>query len=154
MRYHPRQTSPFWVEVITLVKRHLRPGGILQQWLPPAEPIVQASVANALYESFPEVRTFSSIMGNGLHFLASTSPIPVPSPQVLASRMPQAAAVDFVEWGPESTPERQFSDLLANQIPFEQVVAQAPDAPAIEDDRPVGEYYFCATTRHSEGYWC
>jgi spermidine synthase len=129
-------------EFYSLAKRHLRPGGILQQWLPTAEPIVQASVAKALQESFPNVKVFSSIMGNGLHFLASMSPLPSVSAQDLASHMPEAAAADFVEWGPESTPERQFADLLANQIPPEQVIAQYPNVPALEDDRPVNEYYY------------
>ena len=41
-------------EFYAIVKRRLRPGGILQQWLPPkGDAFVRASVARALKESFP-----------------------------------------------------------------------------------------------------
>jgi len=129
-------------EFYRLTKRHLRAGGVLQQWLPTAEPIVQASVAKALQQSFRDVRVFPSILGNGLHFLASMTPISSASAETLASRMPKAAAGDFVEWGPEPTPERQFENLISKEIPLGQVINQSPDVPAIDDDRPVNEYYY------------
>ncbi len=129
-------------EFYTLVKRHLRPDGILQQWLPYGEPIVKSSVTKALQQAFPSVRVFPSIMDYGIHFLASMHPIPSTSAGVLASRMPANAAADMVEWGPESTPERQFADALSNEVPLDQLVQQCPDAPVMEDDRPVNEYYY------------
>jgi hypothetical protein len=58
------------------MKPHLRPGGILEQWFPGDEDFVVASVARALQESFPYVRSFHSMIeGRGIHFLASMTPI-------------------------------------------------------------------------------
>ena len=61
-------------EFYGIVKQRLRPGGILQQWLPGGDAVIRASVARALKESFPYVRAFHSIEGYGFHFLASTVP--------------------------------------------------------------------------------
>ena len=50
-------------EFYAIIRRRLRPGGILQQWLPGGDPVVRASVARALKESFPYVRVFHSVEG-------------------------------------------------------------------------------------------
>ncbi len=129
-------------EFYVLAKRHLRAGGILAQWLPYGDPIVVSSVAKALQESFPDIRVFGGIGGSGYHFLASMSPIPETPASVLASRMPASAVADMLEWGPESSPERQFADALQREIPLDQLIQLYPDAPALVDDRPVNEYYY------------
>ena len=133
-------------EFYTLAKRHLRPGGILQQWLPGGEPIVVSSVAKALQQSFPYVRVFGGIGGGGYQFLATMSPIPPATADELASRMPDRAVADMLEWGPESSPERQFEVVLQAEMPLDQLIKQDPDAPTMDDDRPVNEYYYL---RHS-----
>lgn len=138
-------------ELYTLVKRHLRPGGILQQWLPEGgEPIVQSAIAKALQASFPNVRVFTSVMDYGFHFLASMTPIPPATAETLASRMPASAAADMIEWGPESSPERQFAAALRREIPLEQLIQKDPTAPAMVDDRPVNEYYYLRQHRFSQ----
>jgi len=60
----------------------------------------------------------------------------------LATRIPAAAGADMVEWGPESSPEQQFALALSKEVPLAQVIQQYPNAPAMEDDRPVNEYYY------------
>lgn len=130
-------------EFYGLVKRHLRPGGILQQWMPGGgEPIVQSAIAKALRDSFPHVRVFRSVMDYGFHFLASMSPIPLATPEILVSRMPQSAASDMIEWGPETGPERQFAAALRREVSLDELIQKYPTAPAMVDDRPVNEYYF------------
>jgi spermidine synthase len=130
-------------EFYAVIKRHLRPGGILQQWLPEGgEPIVQSAIAKALQKSFPNVRVFTSVMDYGFHFLASMSPIPLITAETMASRMPASAAADMIEWGPESTPERQFAAALRRELSLEQLIQKDPTAPAMVDDRPVNEYYY------------
>ena len=128
-------------EFYAIIRRRLRPGGILQQWLPGGDPVVRASVARALKESFPYVRVFHSVEGWGYHFLASESPLPNPTAAELAQRLPDKAATDFLEWGPESTPEGQFADVLKREISLDDLIQQAPSASALRDDRPVNEYY-------------
>ncbi|MDE3135804.1 MAG: hypothetical protein KGL59_04485, partial [Acidobacteriota bacterium] len=124
-----------------LAKRRLRPGGILQQWLPAGDTTTQTSVALSIRDSFRYVRVFRSLEGWGFHFLASDSPIPVTSAAVLASRMPASAVADMLEWGPDTAPAKQIEEVLSKEIPVQELIAEDPSVPALSDDRPVNEYY-------------
>jgi tetrahydromethanopterin S-methyltransferase subunit H len=68
-------------------------------------------------------------------------PIPITSSSVLVSRMPSAAAADFVEWGPESNSQRQFDTVLSHELKLEDLVAEDPRVPAMRDDHPINEYF-------------
>jgi len=76
-------------------------------------------------------------------------PIPLTSSSVLASRMSPAAASDFVEWGPRSTPQQQFEAVLSQELPLDQIVAEAPRTPAMLDDQPINEYFLLRQWFHS-----
>jgi spermidine synthase len=128
-------------EFYSIIRTRLAPGGILQQWLPRGDAVVKAAVARALQQSFPYVRLFHSLDSRGFHFLASNQPIVSRTPLELAQRMPARALLDFVEWGPESTAEGQFSIILSRELTLDQMTVGAPDAPALQDDRPENEYY-------------
>jgi spermidine synthase len=128
-------------EFYAAAKKRLRPDGILQQWFPSGDLATTVAVARALQESFPYVRAFVGIEGWGIHFLASCQPIPNRTPAELAERMPASAAADLVEWGPFPTAEQQFADVLKKEIAIDQLIAVDKDVPAMEDDRPVNEYY-------------
>jgi spermidine synthase len=133
-------------EFYSTIRRRLRPGGILQQWLPKDEGFLQAAITRAVAESFPYVRVFGPMKGFGLHFLASSEPLAGRTAAELAARMPPAAARDLVEWGPQSTAEGNFAMLLSKEYTVGEILARAPQAPALEDDRPVNEFY--ALRRH------
>jgi spermidine synthase len=122
-------------------KRHLRSDGILQQWLPRADPFVRSSVAQAIQASFSYVRVFHSVNGAGYHFVASDWRLPRMKAHDLAGQLPTSAARDFIEWGPASTVEGQFEILLANEISIEEMIAKAPHTPVLEDNRPANEYF-------------
>jgi spermidine synthase len=128
-------------EFYGIIRRRLRAGGILQQWLPRSDAVVHASVARALKESFPYIRVFHSVEGWGYHFLASDRPLPNPTAAEPARRLPPKAAADLVEWGPETTPEQQFAAVLNQEVSLDDMIAEAPNAPALQDDRPQNEYY-------------
>ncbi len=130
-------------EFYAIARLHLRPGGILQQWFPMGnkDSVIVASVAKALKESFPYVRVFTSVEGWGYHFLASDSPLPPLSAATLASRLPPAATADLLEWGPASDSEEQFARVLSHEMSIESVIQRAPGVPALQDDRPVNEYF-------------
>ncbi|HET9301021.1 MAG TPA: hypothetical protein VFO11_13815, partial [Candidatus Polarisedimenticolaceae bacterium] len=133
-------------EFYAVVKRRLRPRGILQQWLPAADPALAVSFARTLAEAFPHVRVFGALEGEGFHFLASEAPIPVlPIPE-LAARLPAAAASDLVEWGPEPTPPAQFAHLLSQEVPVQRFLEAMPEVPILEDDRPYNEYFLLRRT--------
>jgi spermidine synthase len=133
-------------EFYALAKTRLHPGGMLQQWLPAAEPFIAASVARALEEAFPHVRVFRYRGGLGWHFLASAEPILKVSASQLAARMPPAASSDLVEWNARATAEDYFRQFLETEIPLRSVIDLAPQAPALQDDRPVNEYFFLRRT--------
>lgn len=128
-------------EFYEIIRRRLSAGGILQQWLPGGDAVVHASVARALKESFPYVRVFHSVEGWGYHFLASDRPLPNPTAAELARRLPPKAAADLMEWGPEAMPEQEFAVVLSREISLDSMIAEAPNAPALQDDRPQNEYY-------------
>jgi len=125
-----------------VAKQRLRPGGILQQWLPPeGDAADQAAIARALMDVFPYVRIYGSVFHDGLHFLASMSPIPERSAPQMMALMPPGALADMMEWGPATTPTEQFNLMLVNPHPPAQLIERSPDTPALQDDRPVNEYY-------------
>jgi spermidine synthase len=133
-------------EFYEVVKKHLKPGGILQAWLAVGDPGCDRTMATAfskaLQESFPYIRVIPSLNGFGLHFLASMDPIPLPSPAELAARMPARAAADFVEWGPHRTPEEMFAEVLRYVQTIDRVASIIPATPPLQDDRPINEYFF------------
>lgn len=130
-------------EFYSAVKRHLKSGGILQQWLPYGDAVVQTAVARALKESFPYVRAFHSVMGGSrLHYLASLEPIPNRTPAELVQHMPASAAQDLIEWGPQPTPEGQFAIVLNSEVSLDTVIDKSRNTVALQDDRPAYEYYW------------
>lgn len=134
-------------EFCDTVKKRLTPHGIFQQWIPSGDGLVVASITRALLESFPHVRGFTSVEGWGLHLLASREPIPDATAATLAGRLPPAAARDLIEWGPADTPEAQLRTVLEGEVRLDQILALAPRAPALHDDRPVNEYFLLRRLR-------
>ncbi len=130
-------------EFYAIARQHLRPGGILQQWLPTVEdPVIIASFAKALKESFPFVRVFRAVgKSRGCHFLASNSPFPSYSAETLASHLPPTAVADFLEWDPSSDAQGQFAKLLKHELPIDELIEAARSVPALQDDHPVNEYF-------------
>jgi len=136
-------------EFYAVARKHLAYHGVLQQWLPPIDdPLARASVAKAIQAAFPYVRVFRGFGGMGYHFLASDWKLPQVSAQELAQKLPVAAARDFVEWGPEDTPEDQFETLLGSEFSLSEMIAVSPGAPPLRDDRPMNEYYLLRSMRH------
>jgi spermidine synthase/MFS family permease len=132
-------------EFYAAAKRRLQPGGILAQWLPDGDNADVASVTRALVNSFPYVHIYQSVMRGGFHFFASMEPIPERSADELLARMPQAAVTDMMEWGPEHTPHDQLQWMLSHSYTPEELIARAPNVPALRDDRPVNEYFVVRT---------
>ena len=128
-----------------VAKERLLPGGILQQWLPEGDDATQTAVAKALKDSFPYIRVFRGMQGWGWHFLASERPIPVRTAAELVAAMPRGAVRDMMEWGPAQTPVEQVSLLLAHELTLEPMIARSPTTPALQDDRPINEYFLLRT---------
>jgi spermidine synthase len=132
-------------EFYSIVRQHLQPGGILQQWIPEGDAVVLASVSRALKESFPYVRVFEYGHNIAFQFLASEQPIPKRTPAEMAQRMPVKAAQDLVEWSPNFGPQEIFAFIIRHETSIDQVIALAPGAPSLQDDRPMNEYFLLRT---------
>src|SRR5262245_61791883 len=134
-------------EFYALARTRLRPGGILQQWVPITDLGTLASVTRALEASFPHVRAFPSVNPYptlkvlGVHYLASDRPIPRYSVAELVQRLPARAAQDLIEWPIEPTVTGNFTRLLKHEAPLVALTSLAPGAPALADDRPFNEYF-------------
>ena len=135
-------------EFYQVARRRLRPGGILQQWLPVTleeDPVDVAAVTRSLRNSFPYVRDFVDEFG--IHFLGSDHPIAQRTAEDLVRRMPTTAVRDLTEWdppsgdGPVDAAEDRMSDLLKGEPTLDSLIAGSPDTPALTDDRPINEYY-------------
>jgi spermidine synthase len=131
-------------EFCQALRRRLAAGGIVAQWIPAGEPVVVAAILRALTDTFPHVRAFVSVEGWGIHILASGDPIPSVDASVLASRLPERAVADLLEWSPGATAEGQFERVVAQEVPVGALLR--PGVPALTDDRPVNEYYFLRET--------
>jgi spermidine synthase len=136
-------------------RQRLKPGGILQQWLPATaddDPVDTAAVTRSLRNSFPFVRAFANEFG--VHFLCSERPIPVITTEQIVTRMPTSALADLTEWAPTAPvglSERasaQLDDLLQGELSLDSLVAASPNTPALTDDRPINEYYLVRKLRH------
>jgi len=125
-----------------VAKQRLRPGGILQQWLPPEGDLAdQAAIVRALTDVFPYVRVYGSVFKYGFHYFASMSPISERSAAEMVALMPASAVSDMMEWGPATTPVEQLDLMMSNRYAPQELMARSPDTPALQDDRPVNEYY-------------
>ncbi len=133
-------------EFFQAIRRRLAPGGIVQHWIPAADPLVVAAILRALSETFPHVRVFTSAKGRGLHVLASVDGLPAVTAAELAGRLPSRAAADLVEWNPGSTAERQFARVLGREMRLATLLRG--DVAALTDDRPVNEYFVLRETLH------
>lgn len=125
-------------------KKRLKPNGILQQWFPCGEFKILQAITRSLTNSFAHVRVFKSVEGWGLHFLASTNPIDVPSVQTMLSRIPREAKNDIMEWydvDGKHHLEGLLHFALKNEVPLEAIFT-TNNKSTITDDRPLNEYFF------------
>lgn len=138
-------------EFYSVIQKRLRPGGILQQWLPDGDDEVRASVTRALVNSFPYVRIFAYKPSWGYHFLVSDRPIPNRTAAELVARMPPAAVRDMEEWFPPVGAEKILGLVLSVEKSPAQVIALSPHTPPMRDDRPVNEYYLLRSLERGDG---
>lgn len=127
-------------EMYDLIKKHLKPHGILQAWFPGGEPFTTEAVIKSAAMSFPHVRCFISVIGRGLHILASMDPIENLTAAQLVARMPEGAKKDLLEWSPTPDLPKYFNMVLGQEISVQDLLIADPRA-QLTDDRPVNEYF-------------
>lgn len=129
------------------LKLRLKEGGIMAQWLPPAELVTVLAVARSIRSEFPFVRVFFSCENFGLHFFASEQPFEMPKTKEFVSRLPRQASRDLIEWTADKDPAQLYSEMLKREIPLAAIPIQGFKF-SITDDRPFNEYYFIRRTIH------
>lgn len=127
-------------EFYQLVKPRLSEGGILHQWFPGGEFLTLQALLRSVAEEFPHVQVLRAFDGWGYHILASERPLPSPSAEELAARLPEGARRDLLEWSPGVGPEALLGAIVATRFPVQQGLNRDP-AIVITDDRPYNEYF-------------
>lgn len=137
-------------EFTQVLKEHLNPDGILQQWFPNDETKVLSAVGEALTENFKYVRVFQSSEGWGYHFICSDTPIEIPSMEEIKAKLPERAIEDLKEGAAPYDKEHPIAPLeriIEFEIPLSDILKDK--MPAITDDRPINEY--CVLRRIATG---
>ena len=135
-------------EFYAAARRRMRPGGIVEQWIPYGDAQDLAAFARAFRNSFPYVRAMRWGPRWGVHMLGSDQPLPNRTAAEMLDRMPPEAVADMVEWAhlqPGVTARDMllsaFTELLKHEWNIDEMIAESPSTPSLRDDRPINEYY-------------
>lgn len=128
-------------EFYNLAKKRLKPGGILQQWWAYGEMQTLEAVLRSITRSFPYVKVFRSIEGWGYHFLASMSPIVIPSEETMIERIPENARKDMLEWFVQKDLRLGVHWIRTNELVPPKAFFLKKKYALITDDRPFNEYF-------------
>src|ERR1700682_1629557 len=127
-------------EFYKAAKRHLKPYGIVQAWVPNAEAGTEQAVLRSVRDSFPYLRCFRSPDNLGTHMLGSMEPISVFGTKSLAQAMPIDAAADLLEWSQTSHLSAYLEMILSKPLFPDQMLNPNPNI-RVTDDRPYNEYF-------------
>jgi len=123
-------------EFYELAKQHLKPGGILQMWFPGGEVLTGQAVIRSINESFPHVRCFLSVARWGCHILASSEPIEQLDANQLATRMPESAKNDLLEWNDSQDVPAYIGRVVNSEFFAPELLNSDPEV-QITDDQPL-----------------
>lgn len=138
-------------EFYGILKKHLKPHGIVQLWYGHlyAEPAIARAFTRSAVESFSCIKIFSSVDDPfkilwGLHFICSMEPIQDITPKEFLEKLPADAKTDLKEMFfytfPDDKVEAIVEQLISRQLPLEKNQLNNPSE-KITDDRPFNEYY-------------
>ena len=98
------------------------------------------AVIRSLEESFPYVRSFSSVEGWGMHLLASVEPMEQLDAGQLVARMPENAKKDLLEWSRYTNLTSYLELVVSHETPVKSALNPNPEI-QITDDHPFNEYF-------------
>lgn len=127
-------------EFYRVLKQHLKPGGIVQVWIPGGEQISVQAAVRSVCDSFPNVRCFPSIEKWGVHLLASSSPIEPLTLDQLIARMPTAATQDLLEWSAGADITNYLGQVVSPEFTTDRILHFDPGI-VITDNEPLNEYF-------------
>jgi spermidine synthase len=127
-------------EFLELAKQHLRPGGMVQIWIPGGELATIQAIFRTTREVFPYVRGFVSVEGWGIHLLASMTPIKSAPAADIAARLPEAAQRDLLEWTSSKDVAKYLQQVLSRESAIDPFLNPNTEI-RITDDKPFNEYF-------------
>ncbi len=137
-------------EFFAVIKKHLNPGGILQEWFGFAgKEIYMRAMLRGLKKEFPYIRIYKATYDRriiGYHVLASENPIPQLTAAEFYAKLPAKALSDLkeiIDFDPELELDtnQEITELFANEIPLDEMLSTKEKAIVITDDYPYNEYY-------------
>lgn len=146
----PTSSLLYSKEFYSIMKPHLRAGGIVQVWVPGGDDATLSAITQALRQSFSYVRAYESIEGWGIHFFAAMQPIPSITAPDMARKLSARATADLLEWEEDRTAENLFGDVLEAEQPLKDYIAPAPAISPITDNRPINEYFLLRRMREKK----
>lgn len=133
-------------EFFNLTKQHLKPGGIVHEFVPYGEDSMIQGSLRSLSSCFKYTRVFR-IPRFGFHMLGSDSPLDSPSAKEAVAKLPHLATLDLVEWQSQNNtkPEAVMETIFQSEIPLSAIINPDPSV-NITDDRPLNEYFLIRRT--------
>jgi predicted membrane-bound spermidine synthase len=123
----------------------LAEGGVVQQWIPDGDPVIQKAFIRSFVNAFPHVLALHSYEEWGTHLIGSMAPLTVPGIPELVKRMPGNARKDLMEWRKTGN-LRDFLRLILSQQVDVKTLLDPDEKIVVTDDRPLNEYYFLRQT--------
>ncbi len=150
-------------EFLHLVKDHLNPGGIFQEWFLSTTPwhdVYLRAFLRSVKEVFPYTRIFPASYDpsvRGFHIISSNQPIPSLSAESVYSSLPEKAKADLMETVPSNSgfnanPKEQLRQLLADEISIDKELGVREKAIKITDDYPYNEYFLLQLVLNKQVY--
>ena len=138
-------------EFYDLIKKRLKPNGILQQWFPNVSGEILAAGERTLVKNFPYIKLYKGWKGYGWHYLVSMSPIDSLTAEDISQRLPARAQQDLLEWSEGEDIETYIQEVIKQERP----VTEVPNgiSPLITDDRPYNEYFWTRRWKHVIEQW-
>ena len=130
-------------EFYQLVKQHLAPGGILQQWFFTGDNADKAAATRALTEIFPYVRVYAlGLRQHGISLSCQHAANPGANGGGDAGAHAPRCRDRHDGVGSGEGAVDQFNLMLSQETSPQALIALSPNTPAMDDNLPINEYYW------------
>jgi len=138
------------IEFYAAAKKHLKPSGILETWVPKRNIEFAPPVLRSLSDAFSYTRCFDALENGGYHLLASDQPIEVPSVDEFIARAPTRAQQDMLEWSASHDLRADVNEVLSHELSVAGLLNPNPRV-RITDDQPYNEYFMLRSLLRRQG---
>ena len=137
-------------EFYASAKKHLKPDGILETWVPKRNIEFAPPIIRSLSDAFSYTRCFDALENGGYHLLASDHPIEIPSVDEFIARTTALAQQDLLEWSASHDLRADVNEVLSHELPVAGLLDPNPRI-RITDDQPYNEYFMMRSLLRRQG---